>query len=200
MVKPETDLAAQASTQLILYACPLGALAQQIDTYLQQAAADCGLNSAHQYMPHCTLTGFFEDYPPAVSIYAERLDQLLAERTPHRPDPVVTITGISFQPTWHGLELEAPWLHQLALAFRDRAESVTRLSPIRPKTWLHLSLAYGFTPEQASHLRHLAQIHINPASPVNWELRLYERRPGNGWICHRSWPLGQSVTSTGWQN
>lgn len=177
------------ATRFILYACPVGPLAQQIDAYLEQAAVLCGPNKAHQYMPHCTLTGFFEDEPATAATYVTVLDGLLAEPQRSRVQPDVIIKAMLFKPEWHGLELVSPWLHQLALGFRDRAESTTLQSPIRSKNWLHLSLAYGFAPDHSDRLQQLAETHIDLASPVSWELRFYERRPDNDWICHQSWPL-----------
>ena len=45
--------------KLIVYACPVGELAEQLETYFSKSRLACGPNQAHQYMPHCTLTGFF---------------------------------------------------------------------------------------------------------------------------------------------
>ncbi|MEO0802793.1 MAG: hypothetical protein AAFY57_11025 [Cyanobacteria bacterium J06642_2] len=47
--------------ELILYACPVGSLVEQLDCYFQKSLQLCGHNTAHLYMPHCTLTGFFHD-------------------------------------------------------------------------------------------------------------------------------------------
>lgn len=177
------------TTQFILYACPEGPLAEQIKAYLERSAATCGTNAAHQYMPHCTLTGFFEDVVDQATAYGDLLNRLLTDALPSCPHPVITPSMLRFQPNWHGLELESPWLHQLALQFRDRRVGDSARSPIRPKSWLHLSLAYDFSPDQDARLRQLAETDVNPDSPVTWSLRFYERRPGNQWICHRNWPL-----------
>ncbi|MBE9100198.1 hypothetical protein [Vacuolonema iberomarrocanum] len=180
---------ANLTTQFILYACPEGLLGEQIKAYLARSVAACGANAAHQYMPHCTLTGFFEDVVDQATAYGDLLDRLLTAALPSCSHPVITLSALIFRQNWHGLEVESPWLRQLALQFRDRAESPTRRSPIRPKSWLHLSLAYDFSPDHDAHLRQLAEADVNPDSPVTWSLRFYERRPGNQWICHRNWPL-----------
>ncbi|MGC1309940.1 MAG: hypothetical protein WA885_22160 [Phormidesmis sp.] len=54
--------------QLILYVCPTGPMARQIETYFEQSQQRYGPNAAHAYMPHCTLTGFFEDEEGAVTL------------------------------------------------------------------------------------------------------------------------------------
>jgi hypothetical protein len=57
------------------------------------------------------------------------------------------------------------------------------------KGWLHLSLAYGFTPGDASALADMAASLVDIAAPVAWELRLYERLADGGWACHAGWEL-----------
>jgi len=178
---------AAATAEFILYACPGGELAAQIRTYLAQVRVCCGLNQAHRFMPHCTLTGFFHDAPASATAYGDQLNHLLTTLRPSQP--TVQVTALTLRPDWHGLELAAPWLYQLALAFREQAQGTALVSPIRPKHWLHLSLAYGFAPHHAAALQALAQAHIAITSPVTWELRFYQRCRGNTWICHRRWPL-----------
>ncbi len=175
--------------KFIVYACPEGDLAAQLDLYFQKSRALCGPNTAHDYMPHCTLTGFFEEASRAVPNYVQRLDRAyrLLERS--RPDPVMVIKGLVVRPDWHGLELESPWLKKLMVTFACTATSPTRKDPLRLKDWLHLSLAYGFASEQTSTLADLAQTQVDPTAAVTWELRFYQRNPDNSWICHRRWPL-----------
>jgi len=43
-------------SQFIVYACPQGELAEQIQDFYQESLDLCGFNAAHNYMPHCTLT------------------------------------------------------------------------------------------------------------------------------------------------
>lgn len=178
---------ATATAEFILYACPGGKLATQIRTYLTQVRLRCGLNQAHRFMPHCTLTGFFHDAPASATTYGEQIDHLLTTLRPSHP--TVQVTALTLRPDWHGLELTAPWLYQLALAFREQAQGIAPVSPIRPKHWLHVSLAYGFAPHQAAALQALAEEHVAVTSPATWELRFYQRCRGNTWICHRRWPL-----------
>ncbi|MEM1311599.1 MAG: hypothetical protein AAGF98_19220, partial [Cyanobacteria bacterium P01_H01_bin.153] len=106
-----------------------------------------------------------------------------------QPTPPLEVSGMTFRNDWHGLVLASDWLKKLMLDFVCTATSPTRKSPLRPKGWLHLSLAYGFVPDQAEALKTLAQEVINFAAPVEWELRLYQQNPDLSWICHRQFKL-----------
>lgn len=176
-----------AAVEFILYACPQGPLAAQLKTYFQKSWLLCGANTAHRYMPHCTLTGFFKDEVAAVEHYLQGVEQTLCDRPLNQP--VATITQMSFQADWHGLVVQSSWLIDFTADFAQRANSPTRLEPLRLKDWLHVSLAYGFQPQQAGCLQQLAEALIDPRSPVDWELRFYQRFTDNTWICHQSWAL-----------
>jgi len=177
-------------TSLIVYACPVGPLATQIEDYLQQSQKHYGPNSAHAYMPHCTLTGFFCDEESEISHYTRTLTHVLCSDLLVIPSPSLTIQQMAFQPNWHGLVLEAEWLKQMIVSFAQSADSATRTEPLRLKDWLHLSLAYDFNPADASALQQMATELIDIAAPVSWELRFYQRANKNKWTCHQSWPLG----------
>ena len=183
------DLRVMNTRQLILYACPVGELANQLEHYFQASRQHCGENSAHRYMPHCTLTGFFQDAEQAIALYTSELEQTLAETKRDRPIPVAHISQLLFEPNWHGLSLDSPWLQQFTQTFASRAESPTRSESLRLKTWLHVSLAYNFDPSHVSMLKQLALDHVDPTAQVDWELRFYERSPSNQWTCHHAWRL-----------
>lgn len=174
--------------QFIVYACPIGELAQQLEDYFEQSQLICGKNAAHNYMPHCTLTGFFQDSEASVPIYLQALDHTLTQAQPY-PRPAITVTQMSFRPDWHGLELRSDWLKQQIANFANLAQSPTRSENLRLKTWFHLSLAYEFQPKQSDKLTQLAQQFINPEASVEWEVRFYQRYPDRTWNCHQSWLL-----------
>ncbi|MDX2214342.1 MAG: hypothetical protein SFY66_13715 [Oculatellaceae cyanobacterium bins.114] len=176
------------SSQFIIYACPLGDLAEQLDRYFEHSLRLCGRNAAHNYMPHCTLTGFFKDDETAVPIYVEAIAQSLTQAPPP-PDPVITITGMTFRPDWHGLELQSDWLKQVITNVAQLAISPTRQEPLRLKDWLHLSLAYELASEHAEKLAHLAHTYIDMKLPVQWELRFYQRHIDHTWTCHQGWSM-----------
>ncbi|MEY3330361.1 MAG: hypothetical protein RLZZ115_3246 [Cyanobacteriota bacterium] len=176
-------------SQFIVYACPRGELEEQIEIFYQESQELCGLNAAHNYMPHCTLTGFFQDQESQISLYIQALET--AYNTAQLTGSVlkINVTQMTFQSTWHGLELQAPGILLLMINFSQLVNSPTRLEALRLKTWLHLSLAYEFQPQHAGKLKDLAQNRINPYAPVDWELRFYQRHPDHSWTCHQSWQL-----------
>lgn len=170
--------------KFIMYACPVGELATQLETYFDKSRMMCGPNSAHNYMPHCTLTGFFEDKLAAAANYGQRLERSYKRLKRSQPTPVVTVKDLCFRPDWYGLELEADWLKKVIVDFACTATSPTRSSPLRPKDWLHLSLAYDFQEKHREDLEALAIDLVDPQAPVGWDLRFYQRNPDNSWLCH----------------
>lgn len=179
-------------SRLIVYACPVGELARQIDAYYEETERRLGPNAAHHYMPHCTLTGFFNDEPAAIPLYLQRLEEALERAAPTRPNPVIAITGLLKEPDFLGFTLDAPWLRACIVDFAQHAVSPTRSDALRLKDWLHLSLAYQFPPDQYPVLRQLAEESVDPHAPVEWELRFYEQhapQDRNAWTCHFTRPL-----------
>lgn len=173
----------------IVYACPTGPLAEQVQHFFDQSRAVFGPNPAHQYPPHCTLVSFFEDTVSSVPLYTRALLRAYNRVLRSQPRPAIVVKGFSFRPDWHGLELEAPWLQRLMVDFACTVASPTRRGPLRLKSWLHLSLAYEFPPEQAKNLSRLALQLVDPAAPVGWELRYYQRGQNRQWTCHQVLPL-----------
>ena len=171
--------------KFIVYACPVGELAHQLAMYFEKSRRMCGHNSAHDYMPHCTLTGFFEDKVSAAPAYTQKLARSYKRLKRSQPHPAIEIKGLAFRSDWQGLELASDWLKKVMVDFACTATSPTRTSPLRLKEWLHLSLAYDFQPDQAETLEILAQELVDPTALVGWELRFYQQNPGNHWICHQ---------------
>ncbi|MGF1458269.1 MAG: hypothetical protein ACFBSG_04515 [Leptolyngbyaceae cyanobacterium] len=171
--------------KFIVYACPVGELANQLEVYFNKSRHACGPNAAHQYMPHCTLTGFFEDARSSIPKYTQSLERSLKRYRRSQPTPPIEVKDMLFRPDWHGLELTSEWLKKLVLDFVCTATSPTRKSPLRPKDWLHLSLAYDFATDQESALKALASELVDPLAAVDWELRFYQRHPDSSWSCHQ---------------
>ncbi|MEL7068348.1 MAG: hypothetical protein AAGN15_06795 [Cyanobacteria bacterium J06581_3] len=176
-------------TSFIVYACPVGPLAEQIETYLKESRRRYGPNAAHAYTPHCTLTGFFQDEKRALPGYASALESALNRHHNQKTNTSVVVGEIVFREDWHGLMLEAEGLKQLIQTFVFLAESPTRSEDLRPKDWLHVSLAYDFLPQDGDRLKQLAIELVDETVPVAWELRLYERDSAQQWTCHCCWPL-----------
>jgi len=170
---------------LILYACPTGPLAEQLAHYLAESLHKVGPNAAHQYMPHITLTGFFHDMRETVPAYVALLERLLRHRAP----ATITPERLLLTSEFHGIEIVSPDLKALTQEFIAQAPALTRTEALRPKDWLHLSLAYQFPLDQHARLEELAKSHISLETAVAWEVRFYERGVGNQWTCHGSWKV-----------
>ncbi|KXS18337.1 hypothetical protein M427DRAFT_53736 [Gonapodya prolifera JEL478] len=69
----ETPLA-----ELILYACPVGTLNDQISAFFAASLAQFGPNMAHNYMTHITVTGLFHDVPESIPFYIRAIEESLA--------------------------------------------------------------------------------------------------------------------------
>lgn len=172
--------------RLILYACPVGELAAQVEAFYAASRERFGPNSAHAYPPHVTLTGFFHDDAAAVPLYAAALAGAAAAARAQPPERPVVVTELATTEEFHGLLIASPWLEALAADFAARAASPSRRDALRLKTWLHLSLAYGFRHHDGPALGELARAMVDPQAPVEWQLRLYERLPDGGWAVHAS--------------
>ncbi|MGK7921656.1 MAG: hypothetical protein AB4080_16790 [Trichodesmium sp.] len=175
--------------EFIVYACPVGKLNSQLEEYFAETRSKCGENAAHNYMPHCTLTGFFHDQITAIPIYIQALDIALKKSLSQRKKPAIIIQGIELKSDFHYLKIESFWLEKLIADFANNAESTTRTDQLRLKNNLHLSLAYKFSSEQQQNLAKIAKEIINPQAEVSWELRFYQRHPDNSWTCHQSWKI-----------
>ena len=175
--------------ELIVYACPTGDLASQLEDYFLSTQRQVGPNAAHDYMPHCTLTGFFHDESESIPIYAQALTIALEHAQATRPEPVLAIIVMELQPEFHYLQLESHWVQTLIQDFAMHAQSSSRIDAIRLKDWLHLSLAYRFSVEQHASLKAIAEELIQLSAAVSWELRLYERSESNVWQLHLQLPL-----------
>src|SRR5262245_5191908 len=103
--------------QYIVYVCPVGRLSEQLDRYLLASRETIGRNAAHQYMPHCTLTGFFRDQPDSIPTYTAALEAALLRAGPHRPQLAVSILELALGEEFHGLLLDGPWLKALMADF-----------------------------------------------------------------------------------
>lgn len=176
-------------TSFIVYACPVGVLAEQIESYFRESQRRCEPNAAHAYMPHCTLTGFFQDEKRALPGYVYALESALNRHRNQKADTSVVVVDMVFQKGWHGLTLEAEGLKQLIKTFASLAKSSTRSEDLRLKDWLHVSLAYDFLPQHSDLLKQLAIDRVDVTVPVAWDLRLYERSAEQQWTCHGCWPL-----------
>lgn len=177
------------SSQFIVYACPGGVLEEQIKAFYEKSLEICGENAAHNYMPHCSLTGFFEDDEAAISLYVNALSQIYNTAKAVGLPLKIQVSELNFKPNWYGLELEEQGIKKLIFTFSKIAQSPSRPEELRLKNWLHLSLAYEFTEQQSDTLKELAQTMINPHAAACWDLRFYQKHPNGSWTCHQAWKL-----------
>lgn len=177
------------AVELILYACPVGPLADHIQRYFAAARHRFSWNPAHDYMPHCSITGFFHDLPPAIPGYVEAIDTVLKEYPPADDHPVIEVRGMLVEKDFHGLVLQSDWLSLFTTTFVTRAPTTTRSDALRIKDWLHLSLAYHFPAGEGPSLSCLARQTVPIDAPVCWQMRLYQRHRDKSWTLHGHWSL-----------
>jgi len=113
----EVDIVAK----LILYACPQGNLGEQVERFFEESRGRFGANAAHDYMPHCSLTGFFDGDSGLIAQHAEILGEWFEHDGSGCPAPCIEVLGFGHHSDWHGLELRSPWL-------LDRMHELTRKS------------------------------------------------------------------------
>ena len=175
------------TAELILYACPHGELAGQINHYFTIARRLCRWNPAHDYMPHCSLTGFFHDSLGSIPGYVAALETALADNRTALDGPVIQVQNLLLRPDFHGLALSSPWLLGLTAAFVFRAPSSSRIDRLRPQHWLHVSLSYGFSESEHESLAAIARRTVKVNSPVFWW------RASSICVCWRGITAGASV-------
>ncbi len=83
---------------------------------------------------------------------------------------------------WVGLDLTSPWLLELVsrvvAAVHTHAPAGPGEDALRPKSHLHLSLAYGV--QDVGPYALLAQALVDPAAPGGWEVAMWERDSAEG--------------------
>jgi hypothetical protein len=174
-------------SKFAIFVCPTGALAEQIEKFLNQG----GGSVAHRSVPGCTLIDGFEEQDSAAPIYTQSLDRAYKRGLKSRPSPAVVLDGLVTQPDGCRLAITAPWLKQVMVNFACTVKSPTRKMPLRIQEDLGLPLAQGFAPAQMAAVAAQAQESIHWQAPTHWEMRFYQRSPERGWICHQSWDLGE---------
>lgn len=172
-----------ARRELILYATPTGPLAAACDRYFDVARSTLGPTTAHDFPPHCTLTGFFRrDHRRADEVVTE-LGTAIRDAGPVPPESV-EVVALGCHDGWVGLELRSAWLQRLTAWI----VAAHRLTPgddaLRPKDWLHLSLAYGVDGDLGPYARLAGEV-VDPGAPAGWEVAVWERA-GVRWTRHPS--------------
>lgn len=178
--------------RFILYACPLGGFADQLEQFYAESSQTIGRTPAQDYMPHSSLTGFFIDTEINPKPYIDSFVPLLDKHLADIPTPPITITNLKMNDLFIGFELEAQWIKDMVRTWKNSIDIPTLLEPIRPKDWLHLSLAYKFPEEKKNAYTVLAQKYFPELPASEWEIRFYQRNGNDGnhtWTCHQTWQL-----------
>lgn len=167
--------------ELILYACPTGPLAGDLETYFAEVSERFGATAAQTYPVHCSLTGFFRREGSRADEVVADLNAVLGDFGPPPPGSV-TVDRLGVHEHWVGLELSSPWL--LDLIATVVAADVPRgdEDALRPKDWLHVSLAYGV--DDLSNHAAFARETVDVARPAAWTVGFWERNVNGVWTAH----------------
>ena len=96
-----------ARRELIFYATPTGALAEECRAYFEWA--ECRPTTAQTYPPHVTLTGFFHRTDEGVGRAVNDVEGVL-RRHGHPPEGSVTVEELRIDTNWVGLVVTSDWL------------------------------------------------------------------------------------------
>ena len=133
--------------ELILYAEPGGALGARCAEFWAAASAADATTSAQEYPPHVTLTGFFHRPPEALPDVLAAFRAAVDATVPAGLDGSRWATPVTLEyqanDTWIGLHVQAAWMDAVIAAFVEACPAVPGDDPVRPKSWLHVSLSYG---------------------------------------------------------
>jgi hypothetical protein len=176
-----------------IYACPTGALAEQIQVFLGLSRDTWGANAAHASLPCCALIDLFEEQSGSLPVYTQSLERAYNRGLKSRPNPVLLLEGLRLTGDRLDLVLTAPWLRQVMVNFACTVKSPTRKVPLRMQERLHITLAHGYPANQASAYLKMAQETIHIDSPSHWEMRFYQRASNQGWIAQQIWEVGEGV-------
>lgn len=162
--------------ELILYAWPTGPLADAAARYFEVATERLGPTTAQTYPVHCTLTGFFRRHGARGDEVVAQLNSVLAAHG--TPDDVV-VERLGRHDGWVGLELTSPGLLALIDLVVDADVPTADEDALRPKDWLHVSLAYGV--DDVGPYAALAEEMVDPTAAAGWEVGFWERLPDGAW-------------------
>ncbi|MGB3201017.1 MAG: hypothetical protein WBA99_08940 [Nodosilinea sp.] len=182
-------------TKFAIFVCPTGTLAEQIKQFLAQSGDAQGVSGAKGAVPGFTLIEGFEEQGSAAPVYTQSLDRAFNRGLKSRPSPVVTMDGVVTKPDGCGMAITAPWLKQVMVNFACTVKSPTRKMPLRIQDELGMPLACGLDKKQVNAMVAQAEAAIDCKTPTQWEMRFYQRSPNQGWVCHRSWDLGDGQPS-----
>jgi hypothetical protein len=179
-----------APVELILYAEPGGELGARCAEFWAAMSAADAATDAQTYPPHVTLTGFFRRGPDRVTPVVDAFTRAVDAAAPQGLDGVRWVVPAALElqvgDDWTGLHVTAPWMDAVVAAFAS-PDSVAQPADagddeLRPKSWLHLSLAYGSGYDEfarAAAAEHTVELERLTAE-AEWTVSLW-RRDGSAW-------------------
>lgn len=178
--------------RLILYALPTGDWAAMLNRTRAGFALAHGRTEADRYPLHVTLTGSF-DVPRSAIDEVVRV----AQRCGIDEDGlVVRVAGARHDRAsrWLGLPIEGEALQAVAARFAAAVPTERLATRIRPKTNLHLSLAYGDVDVGVLEaIPEALDDALRRSSVQALDLALLEHRPGDLWTTHWQRRAGTSL-------
>lgn len=164
--------ASLARSQLIVYATPGGGIGEACGRFWNQAQASGIATSAQSYPPHCSLTGFFKSSGELVSD-VEALLRAEVESLGTDGDHREVVLERRKTESWLGLSIHCSNWARLSQKFADECESLP-IEPVRSKSDLHLSPAYGAGLSADEHLSlALGAFHGVDLWDVSWTIGLW---------------------------
>ena len=166
--------------ELIFYATPTGSMAAACEAIFGELESTP--TTAQTYPPHCTLTGFFRRRPERVAPIVATAQDFIDGFGPIESATVQAAVGE--HSGWVGLELASPLLHKAIEGFVQATDVEPGEDALRPKDWLHLSLAYPLNPDVDYSALALQRRSALTTSSDPWELGLWERNADGSWLRH----------------
>ena len=180
-------MATTNSVKLIIYACPVGILENELNNFFESSEAKFGWNKAHEYMPHVTLTSFFDlrsrrDIP----IVIEALDSTFSQSNP----PYELISNVRIKGSLGNtikIVMNCDYLESCLRRFKQKIQDVASIK-VKNSDSYHLSLGYGYSDNHFEELMNLVYENLSLFENSNrisenskkicqtsgWEIRLYE--------------------------
>ncbi|KAH0566666.1 protein UBASH3A homolog [Cotesia glomerata] len=167
--------------EFILYACPTGQLADNLNKFWEDSKL-LEWNKAHDYMPHITLLRFFKVPDKNSEQVSKALETLL--------EPSDCMDRVELEPyvspNFIGLfinEKQASFFESAVSKFIKKLSNIGITAEADTKS-MHVSLAYEFSSQHFQALRSMIEKLIPSSS--NWELKLYSRDPRfRAWRVHK---------------
>ncbi|EFN88717.1 protein UBASH3A homolog [Harpegnathos saltator] len=167
----DPTLDSDTQRQYVLYACPIGPLAKQLELFWSESK-ELGWNGAHNFIPHITLVSFFKASDELTEELANILEDVVYQDRLHEHIELETYVSPNFM-GFFVKDINAEWLKNIAIRYVNKVAPLGIIAEPQV-TPLHLTLAYQFPSNLFQSLSSAVE-KLGPNTPANWELRLYSR-------------------------